>query len=84
MEDIAIISVTGGSDFFCIFSGMLNLPHADRRSSSIIIDTEDDEKSIAESDNEDSFPLKKASTSASTIAISEDNANNTEIGRAHV
>ena len=87
MEDIAIISVTGGSDFFCIFSGMLNLPHSDRRSSSIIIDTEDDEKSsvdlsinplIAESDNEDSFQSKKTHTSASTVAISEDNAYNSD------
>lgn len=27
LEDIAIIDVTGGSDFFCIFSGLLTMPH---------------------------------------------------------
>lgn len=40
MEDIAIISVTGGSDFFCIFNGMLNLPHTSHISSSIISETD--------------------------------------------
>ena len=42
MEDIAIIRVTGGSDFFCIFSGILNLPHTPTttiNSPTIITDT---------------------------------------------
>ena len=65
---------------------MLNVPHADRKSSSIIFDTEDDEKSsndpsmnpmITESDNEDSLPTKKLHISpSSTAAIHEDNSNN--------
>lgn len=57
LEDIAIVHVTGGGDFFCIFSGLLAMPH---------------HKSLEPESDRDPDGVLTASSSSSAVSVGKE------------